>query len=867
MVDGPVTNRRFSRRQVRQVIMISGVVLAVLVVATGGWLMYSSSVETAAEESRQTLETNAKEHANKLSGFFAETTQKLKSLAAEKALIALFEQEDESLLIQEAEKRIKQFDSGLKLRLLKPGQYQLDSESNPPLTYASLDLLRQAEQSASPSGLEVVLFGAPTQHIVLVQRVSNKGGELIGLLHLSLDVALFEKAAKALVLTEGYAELQQPARGKPLVLVKRGDASFKGSEPLSNSVIGTRWTLSYWQGSAAPVADDAGGGIPFMPLVLALVAVLAVGGAVVFFLKRKSGGGEEGPAEDGGIVYAGAVQAIMDGAHPGMERLVPNLPNYGQKQAIAPVSEGMVGDDVTMIMRKEDVKAAAEQDVFDITGSEDITNPPASPLPAPVAPAPEAVKPEVPEQAASTAEGDSDVDISPVIFRAYDIRGIVGKTLNEDIVKKIGQAIGSEAGARGQQRIVVGRDGRKSSPELGDALIAGIQASGRNVIDVGVVPTPLLYFAAHFLETTSGVMLTGSHNGPEYNGVKIVLGDETLSEDAIQGLYKRITENDFSEGDGNLKTAEIIADYVRRVSEDIPVALSGSFKLVVDCGNGVAGAVAPQLFRALGHDVVELYCEVDGSFPNHHPDPSQPDNLQALIAKVKEEEADMGLAFDGDGDRLGVVDGLGNIIWPDRQLMLLAKDVLSRNEGAPIIFDVKCSRHLKAVVEASGGQAVMSKTGHSLIKNKMKEIEAPLAGEMSGHIFFKERWYGFDDALYTAARLMEVMVNAKQKPAEAFAELPEGISTPELKINLPEEKHDEFMQELKSKVSFDGAEIIDIDGIRVEFADGWGLIRPSNTTPCLVLRFEADDQTALERIQGDFRNLLSSVGPDLQLPF
>ena len=458
-------------------------------------------------------------------------------------------------------------------------------------------------------------------------------------------------------------------------------------------------------------------------------------------------------------------------------------------------------------------------------------------------------------------------NIPSVIFRAYDIRGIVGEALTADLVHKIGQAIGSEAGAKGQQQIVVGRDGRNSSPVLGAALIAGLQASGRDVIDLGMVPTPVLYFATHFFETKSGVMLTGSHNGPEYNGMKIVLGDETLSEDAIQAIYRRVLQGDLESGRGIVATTEIIADYIRRVSEDVAAAAGRAFKLVVDCGNGVAGIVAPQLFRALGHDVIELYCDVDGDFPNHHPDPGQPDNLQALIARVKAERADMGFAFDGDGDRLGVVDDAGNIIWPDRQLMLLAKDVLLRQAGAPIVFDVKCSRHLKSVITAAGGRAVMWKTGHSLIKSKMKEMNAPLAGEMSGHIFFKERWYGFDDALYTAARMLEILMQAGARPQQVFAGIPEGVSTPELQVGLPEERHQQFMQELTSRAAFDGAECIDIDGLRVECADGWGLVRPSNTSPCLVLRFEADDEAALKRIQDDFRILLLSLDPALELPF
>ena len=335
----------------------------------------------------------------------------------------------------------------------------------------------------------------------------------------------------------------------------------------------------------------------------------------------------------------------------------------------------------------------------------------------------------------------------------------------------------------------------------------------------------------------------------------------------LKQIQSRVASGEFTTGQGNLRHADIAADYVRRISEDIPVALGSSLKVVVDCGNGAAGTLAPQLLNAIGHDVIEMYCDIDGSFPNHHPDPSQPENLQELIERVKAEGADVGFAFDGDGDRLGVVDAEGNIIWPDRQLMLLAKDVLSRNQGAPIIFDVKCSRYLKSIIESSGGEPLMWKTGHSLIKSKMKEVDAPLAGEMSGHIFFKERWYGFDDALYTAARFIEIFTNAKISPTELFAELPEGVSTPELRLPLEEDQHAGFMEELAGTLSSNNAEVIDIDGVRIEHADGWGLARPSNTSPYIVLRFEGESDSVLERIQSEFRDAIKQVLPDADVPF
>ncbi|MGH8603812.1 MAG: phosphomannomutase/phosphoglucomutase, partial [Gammaproteobacteria bacterium] len=374
-------------------------------------------------------------------------------------------------------------------------------------------------------------------------------------------------------------------------------------------------------------------------------------------------------------------------------------------------------------------------------------------------------------------------------------------------------------------------------------------------------------FATHYFETGSGIMVTGSHNPPEYNGLKIVLGGETLSGETIKAIRTRIASGDLSSGAGTIEREEVISDYVYRITEDIPVVLGNSLKVVIDCGNGVAGAVAPQLLRALGHDVVELFCDVDGRFPNHHPDPSQPENLHALIERVKEDRADLGLAFDGDGDRLGVVDGQGNIIWPDRQMMLFARDLLKRNPAATVIFDVKCSNHLRRVIQEAGGTPLMWKTGHSLIKSKMKETGALLAGEMSGHIFFKERWYGFDDALYASARLLEILVEQSKPPAAVFAELPGGVATPELRLDMPEQRHAQFMRDLVSSARFETGEVFTVDGLRVDFKEGWGLVRASNTTPCLVLRFEADHQAALETVQDRFREKLLALDPTLRLPF
>lgn len=452
------------------------------------------------------------------------------------------------------------------------------------------------------------------------------------------------------------------------------------------------------------------------------------------------------------------------------------------------------------------------------------------------------------------------------IFRAYDIRGIVGKGLTEETVEQIGRAIGSESQARGVNTIVVGRDGRLSGPLLQQALMAGLQASGMTVMDIGQAPTPMIYFAAVHLQAGSCVAVTGSHNPPNYNGLKVVAAGETLSADAIQDLRRRIEEDDLLTGEGSIQTVSIDADYQQRIVSDIQLAKP--LKLIVDCGNGVAGEAAPALLRALGCEVTELYCEIDGNFPNHHPDPSKPENVAELRERVLAEGADLGLAFDGDGDRLGVIDAAGNLIFADRQMMLYAQDILARNPGGEVIYDVKCSRNLPEIIRQAGGTPTMWKTGHSFIKKKLKETEnSLLAGEMSGHIFFKERWYGFDDALYTAARLLEIVARDGRSTVEIFGELPDTVNTPELNVQFAEGEHYAFMEQLKQQAQFAGAEMTTIDGVRADYPHGWGLVRPSNTTPVLVLRFEAESQQALEQVQEAFRSELLNVQFDLSLPF
>lgn len=478
------------------------------------------------------------------------------------------------------------------------------------------------------------------------------------------------------------------------------------------------------------------------------------------------------------------------------------------------------------------------------------------------APAQLPVREEVPRKKAAA----SSVVLDPSIFRAYDIRGIVGTTLDAGVAELVGQAVGSLMREQDLTDIVVGRDGRLSGPELVAGLVAGLRKAGRNVIDIGMAPTPVVYFGAYHLRTGCCISVTGSHNPADYNGFKIVVGGETLSGEAITDLHTRVAEDRLytAPQPGAVSERDIGDDYVRRIADDIQIARP--LKVVVDAGNGVAGELGPRVLEAIGAEVVPLYCEIDGTFPHHHPDPSEPQNLVDLASTVQRFDADLGIAFDGDGDRLGVVTRDGESIFADRLLMLFAADVLERNPGAMIVFDVKCTGRLPGHVLRHGGSPLMWKTGHSLIKAKMRETGAELAGEMSGHFFFAERWYGFDDGIYAAARLLEILA-LDDDPSAVLKALPSGVSTPEIKVPAPNGDPHAFIARVQAESAFDGARLSTIDGVRADWPDGWGLVRASNTTPVLVLRFDADSREALLRIQQTFREQLLAIDPDLVLPF
>ena len=740
--------------------------------------------------------------------------------------------------------------------LFPRGAMQQDTRSGFKLSFASLDLARRAEQGQGTApdafardGHWYVQFASP------IKNAKTQGVE--GVLLVLFRTAVLKPA---LQVTDtgltGRLALVQQIDGSHQVLVSQGAGRGAGIDrPVPNS----NWVLSFQPASGPSIPG-------YSRLIWAICVGLAVLGAILVILlfigaqkrlradvtalthwAQKAFAGERVRLPSFKLAMVGALaeslQRIAQVADKRNVRAAATTQPVKSKTEDAPTPED---DSEEPLFQNKDIldvdMLAGDEDVLGLGGSGGDGNMPEISEAAPVA-----------------------VDVSPGIFRAYDIRGVVGENLTAEVVELIGRALGSEARAQGQDSLCVGYDGRLSSPELADAVARGILSTGVDVIEVGCVPTPVLYFATYHLQTRSGVMITGSHNPANYNGLKMVLGEHTLASDDIQKLLRRIQTSDFEKGQGSRRREDVRSAYLERIADDIAVA--APLKVVLDAGNGVAGELAPRLVEELGCEVIPLFCEVDGNFPNHHPDPGKPANLQDLIERVQQEGADLGLAFDGDGDRLGVVTNSGKIIWPDRLLMLLARDVVSRNPGADIIYDVKCSRRLAGVINEYGGRPVMWKTGHSLIKARMRETGALLAGEMSGHIFFAERWYGFDDALYSAARLLEILGVEDRTSDEVFSEFPEDVSTPEINVEVNEENKFSLVEKLAAKGDFGDASISTIDGVRVDYPDGWGLCRASNTTPMLVLRFEAESDEALQRIQGIFRDQLHRLQPDLQLGF
>jgi phosphomannomutase len=660
------------------------------------------------------------------------------------------------------------------------------------------------------------------------------GDEVVGVMVLSLDPEFLMSGFNPDFSSFGYLRLTQfNGRAASNHLSEWGDAGLLGDVPDRLSVPGTRFRLEFPGVAHVRLIS------PYMMILMLLAGLLCIIFSVVLFRKRRHWEIEhpaKKPAKPPARTKALRKPAVL-------------------KRLAGKAEDEVAGDDP---LDHEFEKIATD------TETEEVDSTSADPDELPEPP-PMHLHYDVAERRKMRESEHSPVELRQEIFRAYDIRGVIDKTLDSGVARKIGQAVGTVALEREAAPVVVARDGRLSGPYLMEGMLEGITSTGCDVLDIGAVPTGVLYYAAHEMASGSGVMITGSHNPPDYNGFKIMVGGDTLHGEEIAGLYTRISVGELRSGQGSIARKNVVPDYIKRISDDIK--MERDLKIVIDCGNGIGGVCAAETLRAIGAEVLPLFDEVDGTFPNHHPDPSDPENLEDLIASVRLMDADLGLALDGDADRLGVVTLAGNIIYPDRVMMLLALDVLDRNPGATIIYDVKCTGHLPKVIEEAGGNPVMYKTGHSLIKARMKEIGSPFAGEMSGHFFFEERWYGVDDGIYAAARLLEILSSTETPPEAILNALPTSFSTPELKVQMQEGENHGFIESFKAAANFDDANISTIDGLRADYDDGWGLVRASNTTPILVVRFDAETEEALERIKTTFRMQMLAVKPDLDLPF
>ena len=755
-------------------------------------------------------------------------------------------QSNERGQIAAAESDLVYQDGVLDAQLNLFGKAVQNTQRAAPMNFAALDLVRRAE-SGEPPNPEAYKIN---EHWVIYTAAPIRTAAdqpVLGTLLLAVDLQRLLKLLPEMPETVGqFQAAQQFSNGPAQVLYSTGQAAADSSIQLASS--NPHWKFSF---SPGPQLTDSGAS----PLILLLAALLALAGAFLgirLALRNARRALEEDADQLQQMVRelaSGKLVKSFNLALPALNTLGKSLAQLPQRKT-DPASQA-----VTPQARSEKPEMAADSipgsfdDILDIDIIEELPD-----------------DYDVTEAEVPAAGGDTQTpDLPSSIFRAYDIRGVIGSTLTATTAYWVGRAIGSQSLAQGEPAVVVARDGRLSGPELSQALIQGLVECGCRVIDIGMVPTPVLYFATNVLDATSGVMVTGSHNPPDYNGFKIVIAGDTLANEDITALHSRIQQGDLASGNGNLEQQDMLDRYFRHIRDDI--AIAKNMKVVVDCGNGVAGVIAPRLIEALGCTVIPLFCEVDGNFPNHHPDPGKLENLQDLIARVREEGADLGLAFDGDGDRVGVVTNTGNMIYPDRLMMVFAKDVVSRNPGADVIFDVKCSRRLGALISSYGGRPVMWKTGHSLIKKKMKETGALLAGEMSGHIFFKERWFGFDDGIYSAARLLEILSLESRDAEKVFGAFPASLSTPEINITVTDENKFALIERLQSKGQWGDANLTLLDGVRVDYPKGWGLVRASNTTPVLVLRFEADTQAELERIQNIFRAQLQQAAPELNLSF
>ncbi|MWV14628.1 phosphomannomutase/phosphoglucomutase [Pseudomonas sp. L-22-4S-12] len=828
--------------------LLPGALVALGGLLAAALLLWLSLNGSDRQQQQQLVQAWGSSQASALQHALQQLQADTQAVAGNPALLEALRSGDRSL-IAAAERSQQHWQGVVDVHLNAPGRASLDIGRNGPMNFAALDLLRRLENGQVPAA-EAYRIGERWLVYSAAALRSADQSQLQGTLLLVVDLERLLNSLPALPAGIGQMQLsQQFGDTAAQLLSTRGEPTSESAQTFASG--NPNWTLSFAPGPnlQAPALS---------PVLLGLAALLAAVGALC-----------------GLALLHSQLQSRLRNDVRQLGQMLQELSNGKSVKAFSLSLTALDGLAQTLarLPRRKQEASPDEAGSPPATAKAELANRPARPAESPFQDT-DILDIDILdedqdllglEQTSMDSAQQTPPKLPASIFRAYDIRGVVGDTLTTEAAYWIGRAIGSESLAKGEPCVAVGRDGRLSGPQLVQQLIQGLLDCGCQVSDVGMVPTPALYFATHVLKGKSGVMLTGSHNPPDYNGFKIVIAGDTQANEQIQALKARIDNNELASGVGSVEQVDILAPYFKQIVGDI--AIAKPLKVVVDCGNGVAGVIAPQLIEALGCTVIPLFCEVDGNFPNHHPDPGKPENLVDLIARVKAEGADLGLAFDGDGDRVGVVTNAGNMVFPDRLMMLFAKDVVSRNPGADIIYDVKCTRRLGALISGYGGRPVMWKTGHSLIKKKMKETGALLAGEMSGHIFFKERWFGFDDGIYSAARLLEILSQEKRNAEQVFAAFPADISTPEINITVTDENKFQLIDQLQSDGVWGEANLTTLDGVRVDYPKGWGLVRASNTTPVLVLRFEAETDAELERIKEVFRAQLYTVAPDLNLPF
>lgn len=799
------------------------------------WLLLWLVVLPAADERAATAraKSSASQYAALFEARIRELDQRIATIAAAPEVRQALQDGDETTRREAGRRLAGLFDFAERVEIFPRGQAQLDLDAAVPVSFAALDVVKRAESGAfaGPDAID-----GERRAIYAAQPVSADGA-VLGVLLVAIAPRYFAEPFATHDPGAGRITLAQSVDDRHAIEIVATGTGAPQADVQRVPLATANWVLRF-----QPGPDAATPGVDALTLtaLFAVPAILLIGSLALAFLRLTTA------ARHDGALLRECLDTPPGRTPPQGFRLLA-FAELADVRATAPAATTAAPAQATPAT----APAVAEQTTVPATPDQDFLE-----IRAPAGPSEPGI-----EVIESAGPLDLGLRLEPQIFRAYDIRGVTTHELTEDVVYWIGRAFAAEALDAGEHRVAVGRDGRHSSLPLRDALVRGLTDGGCNALDIGQVPTPVLYFATHALETGTGIMITGSHNPPEYNGLKMMLGGDTLAEERIQALRLRIEENRLSEGQGSHQELDLTETYLERITSDLVVARP--LKVVVDCGNGVAGDLAPELLRRLDCDVIPLYCDVDGDFPNHHPDPADPANLEDLVTVVKAEQADLGLAFDGDGDRIGVVTGAGTIIWPDKLMMAFAEDIVGRNPGADIVYDVKCSRHLNNLISELGGRPIMNRTGHSHIKARIRETGALLGGEFSGHICFGERWYGFDDALYAAARLLEILGASHESTDAFFARFPQTVSTPELKVATTEQTKFSIIETLARQADFGEGALTTLDGVRVDYADGWGLVRASNTSPFLTLRFEADDAAALDRIQTTFDAALRRIDPGL----